>query len=179
MSITVIDNFIPDAEQYREAALKLDYRSYKFDHCTFHGIAVTALSGRFLGALIEAFPQFKPTLTFFRKSPLGQPEPNYIHTDIDMGKMSAILYLNENPPKEDGTLFWEHSATKTIGSTVPHLRSREGDSTEGWTLYRRVEAKFNRLLLFPSDYFHSRAIAENWGEGDDARLTQIAFGEWS
>lgn len=116
------------------------------------------------------------TLSFFRKSPLGQEEPHFIHTDIDMGDWSAILYLNPDPPEGDGTSFWTHTASGAIESLIPHERSEEGRTAIGWELRQHVQARFNRLVIFPSSFFHSRAIPENWGEGDEARLTQITFG---
>ncbi len=118
----------------------------------------------------------KPSLSFFRKSPLGQEEPHFIHTDIDMGDWSAILYLNPEPPEGDGTSFWMHKRTAAIQSFIPHERSEDGKSAINWERIQHVQAKFNRLVLFPSSFFHSRAIPENWGEGDEARLTQVTFG---
>ncbi len=39
-----------------------------------------------------------------------------------------------------------------------------------------MEARFNRLLLFVSDRFHSRSIHDNYGADEDARLVQVTFG---
>jgi hypothetical protein len=93
-----------------------------------------------------------------------------------MGEWTALIYLNPDPPLSDGTVFWRHLVTGAIESAIAHERSREGRTKEGWQRWNKVRAKFNRLLLFPATFFHSRAIAENWGEGDAARLTQVVFG---
>lgn len=175
--IKVIDNFLGEPESYRRDALALEFNSIHFENCSFHGIAMGGRSGELATRLCAEFPGIQPSLTFFRKSPLAQTEPHFIHTDIDMGEWSAILYLNQNPPDGDGTCFWTHRGTGAIGSFVPHERSSEGHYTEGWILREHVQAKFNRLLMFPSSYFHSRAIHENWGAGDAARLTQVTFGK--
>jgi hypothetical protein len=45
----------------------------------------------------------------------------------------------------------------------------------GWTETRLVLGRFNRLLIFDAALPHSRAIFENYGEGDDARLIQVIF----
>ena len=45
-----------------------------------------------------------------------------------------------------------------------------------WEEVSRVVAKFGRVLVFAADRFHSRAIPENYGSGDDARLVQVVFG---
>src|SRR5690348_9054526 len=165
--IKVLDDFLQNPEQYRREALKLEYRTYEFPECSFHGIALSPLTLTVTKKLAGAGLQ--PELSFFRKSPKGQIEPHFIHSDIDMGEWSAILYLNPNPPAEDGTAFWTHKATGAIESMIPHERSIEGRDPENFHLRRLVQAKFNRLLMFPSSYFHSRAIHENWGEGESAR----------
>lgn len=175
--ILVIDDVLEDPQGYRAEALMLPFRTYDFEHCVFHGIAVADTFGRLPQKIIGRFPDLEPTLTFFRKSPLGQIEPHFIHTDIDMGDWSAILYLNPAPPLGDGTSFWTHLATGTIESAVPHERSIEGNNPANFACRQTVQSKFNRLLMFPSSYFHSRNIHENWGDGDAARLTQVAFGK--
>jgi len=175
MQIHVFDSFLKDPEAYRREAMQLDYRTYDFPECTFHGIALSPLTIGVTGILETA--GLKPELSFFRKSPKGQTEPHFIHSDIDMGEWSAILYLNQNPPDGDGTAFWTHLATGTIGSLIPHERSTEGQDPANFEMRRIVPARFNRLLMFPSSYFHSRALHENWGTGEEARLTQVTFGK--
>lgn len=175
--VKVFDNFLLNIGEYTAHALKQGFRSYHFDHCSFHGISIVDIDSQVPAMLKEMYPGAEPTLSFFRKSPEGQVEPHYIHTDVDMGDWSAILYLNIDPPESDGTVFWKHRDTGAIESSIPHERSSEGLTQAGWQPWRRVEAKWNRLLVFPSRYFHSRSIQENWGIGDMARLTQVTFGK--
>ncbi len=173
--IQIFDGALSNPMAYREAALKLEFKTFDFGHCKFHGIAPAGLSCDFCQWLAVMFPELTPTLTFFRKSPLGQEEPHFIHTDVDMGQWSALLYLNPDPKGGDGTVFWTHK-TGVIGSYIPHERSEEGKVPDSWKLRELVGGAFNRVVLFPSSYFHSRAIHENWGDGDGARLVQVAFG---
>ena len=171
--VTIIDGALTDPMGYRNLALSREFLTYEFPHCRFHGIAiVNALPGEILAQLPGG-----SDLAFFRKSPAGQVEPHFIHTDIDMGDWSALLYLNPEPPEGDGTDFWTHNETDEVESITPHLRSKEGLDPSKWTLREHVEAKFNRLLIFPSSYYHSRAIFDNYGSGDDARLAQVVFGK--
>jgi hypothetical protein len=172
--IHVIDDLLQNPEAYRREVLSREFRSFEFPGCTFHGIALGEPQGGLTAALLRLF-HVEPSITFFRKSPKGQKEPHLIHTDIDMGDWSAVLYLNPDPAPGDGTDFWTHSGGD-IESSIPHERSEEGRLTDGWTLRHHVQAKFNRLVTFPSRYFHSRAIPENYGVGEDARLIQVAFG---
>lgn len=171
----VFDNFLADPDNYRYDALALEYKTYEFPEATFHGIA-TPTPSDVPAKLSAMFPHVMPTLSFFRRSPAGQVEPHFIHTDVDMGDWTALLYLNPEPPEGDGTAFWEHLATGATESAVPHEFSEAGRHPELWKQRFLVKAKFNRLLVFPSAMFHSRAIAENYGEGMGARLIQVVFG---
>lgn len=174
--IRIFDDVLPDPERYRDEALTAEFRTYDFEHCSFHGIA-TAVPPELLAWIRERYPKLEPTLTFCRRSPLNQAEPNDIHTDVDMGDWTALLYLNPIRPAADGTDFWRHKATDTISSVIPHERSIEGHDREAWILRQHVGAKFNRVLMFSSELFHSRAIVANYGAGENARLVQVVFGK--
>lgn len=151
----MIDDVLPDPHDYRKRALAQPFRDVTIGPDIFRGIApcediaVTSAAARFVGA--------EPVLTFFRKSPHGQIEPNYVHSDSEMGAFTGIYYMNPEPPPGDGTTFWEW------------------DDSEGWRQTMRVKAQFNRLLLFSTDQHHSRSIYNNYGEGDGARLIQVVF----
>lgn len=172
----VKDDFLPDPLTYVEEARCREYRSYDFEHCVFHGISVAAPDSIVPGLLRQIDASLDAKLTFIRRSPLNQVEPHFIHTDVDMGEWSALLYLNRTPPDGDGTSFWTHLATGEIGNPIPHLRSQEGQHQHGWKVREKVLAKFNRLVIFPSHYYHSRSIFDNWGDETEARLVQVAFG---
>lgn len=171
MSLRIMDNVLADPLGYRAMALALPFRTYTLGGSVFQGIAV---GGKPFETWIESkFPQLKCTVTFFRKSPLDQEEPNFIHTDEEMGDWTAILYLNQNPPAEDGTDFWTHKET---GKDFGREWLSEGNTVERWTLRKHVAAKLGRVVLFSAPLFHSRALAANYGEGEDARLIQVVFG---
>jgi hypothetical protein len=178
--VQVLDNVLPDPMAYRRAALGAEFKSIAIGQAVFHGIG---RNGDFsLPRWIEGqYPTLQSGVTFFRQSPLGQQEPNFIHTDLDMGEWTGILYLTPDPPAEDGTTFWRHRQTGEIGSVALTDEARleewfEWREPDKWEPWHRVQAVFNRLMLFPARYFHSRSIAANYGDGDDARLIQIVFG---
>ncbi len=174
--IRVFDNFVADPAAYRRAALGLEYRDFRSERGTFRGIAIPAPPD-VPARLMRMFPGLTPTLSFFRKSPEGQTEPHFIHTDTDMGEWTALLYLNPLPPTQDGTTFWIRMANGARESPVPGEYLDEGKTTDGWKPWRRVPARFNRLVIFPAAFFHSRSIEANWGAGDEARLAQVVFGK--
>lgn len=108
--IAVHDDVLPNPVSYRARALEQPYASVTLGPVTFHGIA-PAPSGDFAAWFVAAYPQYVPTVSFVRKSPAGQVEPNLIHTDADMGDLTALLYLTPDPPVDDGTSFWQHTAS--------------------------------------------------------------------
>jgi hypothetical protein len=179
-NVRVFDDVLADPDGYRALALSQPYDSYTLGAATFHGIS---FAPPLVSDLIRAECGFTPTLTFFRKSPKGQTEPHYIHSDRSMGDWTALLYLTPDPPKDDGTIFWE-SLTGDRADTSQTLEDyiasgAAWNDKSQWQPWYRVAAKFNRLVLFDAPYYHSRALVENYGEDAGARLVNVTFGSYS
>jgi GNAT superfamily N-acetyltransferase len=176
----VEDNVLPDWRAYRGAILAQPFADVEAGPgVVFHGIG--AVDAQVPEWIRSHYPALTPTMTFARQSPKGQIEPNFIHTDRDMGEWTGILYLNPDPVPEDGTTFWRHRATGAIASTAmtPADMALEMDAwrdLDQWEPWHTIAARPNRLALFPAGYFHSRALAENYGTGETARLVQVVFG---
>lgn len=178
--IYVIPAAISNPLGYRAEALKLEFGTVDVG-AQFHGIAFGSTDRLHL-IFKMLFPGLQPNLSFFRKSPEGQTEPNYIHTDCDMGEWTAIHYLTPDPPPDDGTTFWRHRPSGRIETTSGATSEDNLDETLAWRdraqwePWRTVPADFNTLVIFPATYYHSRAIEANYGTGDSARLIQVVFG---
>jgi hypothetical protein len=107
-----------------------------------------------------------------------------IHTDALMGSSYAwILYMSDAPDDdgEYGTAFFSHYAH---GKSFPYddvaennrLLAHDSHNLKKWKRYDICEMKRNRLLIFSSNYFHSRFPFKNWGTGkDDGRLVYVGF----
>jgi GNAT superfamily N-acetyltransferase len=184
-AIRVVDDVLPDFPAYVAGTRSQPFSSVEpSTGAVFHGIAA-AVSDALPQWIAARYPALTPTKTFVRRSPAGQAEPNFIHTDRDMGDWTAIAYLTEAPPAGDGTTFYRWArgaqATGAIASTATTgeallaewLAWRDGAQWERW---HTVPARPNRVVLFPACYFHSRAIPANYGAGDTARLIQVVFG---
>ncbi|HET8644055.1 MAG TPA: hypothetical protein VFO85_01125 [Vicinamibacteria bacterium] len=150
----VLDDVLPDPHAYRAQALAQEFRDVTLGPDTFRGIAPCPRGDVALAAAQAV--RAEPVMSFFRKSPAGQPEPNFVHTDEMMGLWTGVYYMTPEPPEGDGTTFYE----------------RDG---EGWREVARVSARFNRLVLFDSAVPHSRSLYDNYGRGDEARLIQVVF----
>jgi hypothetical protein len=179
--IHVLDGVFADPDAYRERALRGHFGDVSDRTVVFHGI--NTAPGPELPAFIESlFPKLTSQLTFFRQSPFGQKEPHVIHSDLSMGQWSAIYYMTPDPAPGDGTAFWERKADGARALAAPTTADYIKDAlTWGdlrlWAPWYVVPAVYNRLLMFDSRLFHSRA-RENYGQGDDARLIQVVFGEF-
>lgn len=180
-AIRVDDDVLPDFPAYVAGTRGQVFSSVEpSPGAVFHGIA-PAVSDALPQWIAARYPALTPTKTFVRQSPAGQAEPNFIHTDRDMGDWTAIAYLTEAPPDGDGTTFWRWRETGAIASTATTgealleewLAWRDGAQWERW---HTVPARPNRVVLFPACYFHSRALPANYGTGDTARLIQVVFG---
>lgn len=152
MNVLSLDNIIRDPKAYVEDILKYDFQDIADGERTFKNIQPRD-DDEFSRVLCTIFPNHSVKWNFIRKSPLNQEEPNFIHTDEMMGDLTAILYLNENAPENDGTTIYDDNKKPLC------------------VLY----SKFNRMIVFNSDAPHSRNIYENFGEGNEARMIQVIF----
>lgn len=154
MTIQVLDDVLPNPLAYLAEVKRLPFRDVMLGTDRFKGIALSRRGN--VDKAAEAETNAAAFLSFFRRSPEGQIEPNYVHSDEMMGRFTGIYYMNPQPADGDGTAFWE----------------KDGGE---WKMTRLVHAKFNRLLTFNADLHHSRALFNNYGEGDGARLIQVIF----
>lgn len=173
--LQVYDNVLGDPEDYRAWALAQPFETIVTADEHWHGMSV--LRDDTLSRIVaDRLAGAQTRLTFFRKSPRGQMEPNFIHSDEGMGQWTAILYLNPTPAEGDGTVFWRYKPDQSITGSA---RALDKDPSL-WEPWHSVPAKLGRLLIFDSTHYHSRAIEENYGETDaDARLIQVAFGAYA
>ncbi len=169
--LIVRDDVLPDAAAYRRWALTQPFQTFQTGDEVWQGIAPITEWTPLAAAIVAQVPGAIVDLTFFRRSPYQQPEPNFIHSDEGMASVSAILYLNPDPPPTDGTTFWRYKPTGAVAGSARDLEKAPGL----WEPWHHVEAKLGRLLIFDSWYFHSRALPDNYGNGETARLIQVAF----
>jgi hypothetical protein len=149
----ILDNVIESPKEYVADILKHGFQDVSDGENNFKGIQPRSYDDEFGLVVKKMFPNYVINWNFIRQSPLGQKEPNFIHTDEMMGDLTAILYLNEERPLKDGTTLYD----------------REGCAA------CIVSSAFNRMIVFDSGIPHSRNLMENFGEGDKARLIQVAF----
>ena len=147
-----LEPVVPDIEAYKKHVLSQEFQSWDFGGGqVFHNIA--KLGDTPFSKFVEAFlPAHEEVVHFARKSPLGQQEPNYIHSDDAHCDLTAILFLSTNP--SCGTILYEE---------------------DGITPSVTIHMKEGKAFIFSAATPHSRVLEENFGDGDDARLVEIIF----
>ncbi len=137
----------------------------------------------------------------FRISPAGSLARSDIHVDHGDSRVAyaGVLYLSLPEHCRGGTSFWRHRETGWARAPSPALarasrfgsvghfiqtqasgQSQPFDHLTGgrnqWDLLFEVPMRFNRLIVYRSDYFHS--VSEVFGQGlADGRLVQLFFFE--
>jgi hypothetical protein len=138
----------------------------------------------------------------FRLSPAGSLARSDIHSDVDQGiAYAGVLYLSLPEHCCGGTSFWSQRATgwtrRPDAAQLAASPWRNRDAFErslsargvggseherlaatrkDWELVFEVGMRFNRLIVYRSDYFH--AVSQVFGQGpQDARLVQLFFFE--
>tara|TARA_R110000822_G_scaffold35535_3_gene100133 strand:+ start:540 stop:1019 length:480 start_codon:yes stop_codon:yes gene_type:complete len=151
MNIGLYENVIVDVKSYKEDILKEGFEDILIGEDLFQNVKARGVD-ELVEFLFDKYPNYTPDLNFVRCSPWLQEEPNFIHTDEMMGDLTAILFLNEKPPEEDGTTLYYKGDKSCI-----------------------LKARFNRLIVFNSNLYHSRNIYDNYGHHINARLIQVVF----
>ena len=171
----VIDDFLPNAEELRERALKLNY-SLKGPYPGLNSVEKINIPG--LDEMVSrlVYQSVRPPWTknyshgSFRLALAKDDEPAKIH--IDQSHWSGILYLSRPEDCQGGTEFYRHLPTGTdhmpfteqgiaeLGySSFDDLREQilEKDALDRskWELTMVVPMRFNRLVLTQPQYWHT------------------------
>ncbi len=116
-------------------------------------------------------------LSFFRIATDQLDTDWRIHCDSiingDLPSRAIVLYMSDPGLEElNGTALWEH---KKLGFNMPYseLTSNSFDSLlindsndlQKWRLNTVIGYKKNRLVSYPSNYFHSKYPNKCWKEG--------------
>jgi hypothetical protein len=153
MNLIAFDDVLKEPKNYVSDIYYHGFQDVEDGLNVFQNIQLRDSNDDFAKFVSQLFPDYEVRFNFVRRSPLNQSEPNFIHTDEMMGDITCILYLNELSPVEDGTTIYDEDKNPLVV----------------------VYSKFNRMVAFNSDVFHSRNIFENFGHEQSARLIQVIF----
>lgn len=187
----VFDDAHPAIDLIRDEALKLDYTPREHEGKTYTGIG-TGFDPQLAPLIERAFGRvYLPKLEFFRLGlEKGTETTIWIHADISVrSEYAALLYCSRPTGPMQGTAFWRH---KEMGiDRVPDLAEpfkkqwsashgpkldSEGNDESKWDQTGLIGFKYNRLVIYPAAYFHSRFPRDTWGnKADEGRLLFCSF----
>tara|TARA_R110000822_G_C15198264_1_gene482101 strand:+ start:144 stop:719 length:576 start_codon:yes stop_codon:yes gene_type:complete len=115
-------------------------------------------------------------LSFFRESTDELDITWRIHSDLNIDGQkpdrAVVLYLSPREREElHGTALWEHHI---YGKALPEDISNEeydrmisvdAEDLDRWRLSSVLGYESNRLISYPSSYFHSKYPNKSWKEG--------------
>lgn len=151
-SFLLIDDLLDDVNAHVADVLSNDFIDVNDGVSTFKNIQ-DRKSDIVSESILPLFKDFDVAYNFVRRSPEGQEDPNFIHSDEMMGDLTCLLYLNEERPGEDGTTMYDEDETSKI----------------------IFKSKLNRMIIFDSLLKHSRNIFNNFGSDERSRLVQVIF----
>ncbi|QAY77854.1 DUF6445 family protein [Sphingosinicella sp. BN140058] len=188
--VLFVDDFYARPDDVREAALRLPFEKAPFfypgrvapvpaEDGALREVRRKVLelaNGEYLsrvpirkdGARIAAFDDLHTDFAVVDVHPDAlSPQQRKPHTDPVA--VFGLVYLSRAP--RGGTLFFEQTAGEPDGG-----RGYFSGSTAEYQLRGRIEAAFNRLVIYPGFIPHSAEIEGDWIKGDERfqapRLTQ-------
>ncbi len=178
-----IDDFHPVAKPIAAFAKTLTFGPQEWQGHTYKGIGLGYSPELFYETLaIWMGRTIKPALEYFRLGTKEDSATTYIHADSACAKFAAVWYLTEAPEGVvAGTAFWKHRATGKDSLSEEDYKNTEmlaGMDTDGadeskWQMVGLCGQKFNRLVVYPTNVFHSRYPQNAWG--NDAKDGRIVF----
>jgi len=189
--IQVLDEFLENPDAVRASALRSGFGTWRpnkgdIGADSYGGVNFVGDHGTPLRALARVAGPIIPTTVFFRVTNPGM-EHALIHSDREYGESTAILYLSQENPEPSGTAFYRHRETgMTEMPGLADLMARpEGFFTKirqqmldasdaDWEMYRFVEARYNRCLVFSGPLIHCRIPKTGFGSSaEDSRMVWV------
>lgn len=186
-TLSVIDDLLPrDAFlAWRDMARRLDYVTVQHprDGHEYRNVGPLPDGGWSLANTITDALGFPRPVTmkmeFLRLGEPGDGAGN-IHCDDGDADWASVYYLNTETELRQwpsGTAFWEHRWLRKdrlpdgIDRDVIDLVNADRTKIEAWDPLYQIPARENRMIVYPTNVFHSR-----WPlEPEAGRLVHVAF----
>lgn len=183
-TMRIVDNFLDEPMFVRNEVLQAGFYDKEYQGAMYHTIR-EGMSPEMTIKLAKLFGRdIEVQVAAFRQGKLNSPLHNVIHADNSCSEFASVLYLNKEPI--GGTAFWRHKetgwdampTTKELEDEGYTLESfgKEWHNLPSWELMSLCGAKFNRVVIYHSQAFHSRWPLNGFGDNDtNARLIHAAF----
>ena len=190
-NLQTLDDFLPFPEMYRQQALDEKFYDIRGPDGELYKNINVRPSYEFEGLLSERLGRkVKCSYSLLRVNFDGEMPNNAVHSDNGYDQFAAVLYLNKPGDCKGGTAFWTHKKYGwTKFPTLNQLRqtckkpekilnqlTADYNNGDAWKLDHVAEMKFNRMIVYPTQQWHSRYPWPAFGKTmEDARLIWITF----
>jgi hypothetical protein len=192
-SFVVVDDFYPDPQAVRRAALRLDYTEGEGPR-TFPGRTSSgrieppqfdAVASQLVGERIEGLQRPGAYHCHFRITLADETGRYHAHVDPSGLAWVGVIYLSLPEHCQGGTVFFRHralgldrtpheqSALTSLGvGSLAELLQRDGPDADAWEETMRLAMRFNRAIFYRPWLWHS--AGPGFGEvPENARLVQL------
>lgn len=193
--LTVVDDFLPDPDKWREYALSCDYYSdpdgkwpgeRSRDLRLIDTVLYNKLCVRFFSLFFDpkAHNLHFEVQANFQKIKRTQ-DVGWIHTD-NPSMASGIVYLNKNPNIENGTSLYKPKDIRTtnihldkkVDSYLGKISHQESlkyclENNDQYIETSRIGNQYNRLVAFDSSCYHGANLSDI--PESEERLTLVFF----
>jgi len=180
--IYLVDNFLP-ANLYNELVTYCDeFKEVKTPGKSFW---IKEVPKELTDYIVESLENFEGRkinciLSFLREAKEGQDNDWRIHNDtIIEGQQpdrAIVLFLKSSEDNVHGTAFWEHNDygytySSSDAKEFNRMLKEDANDRSKWKLNSIIGYRDNRLLSYPSEYFHSKYP----NEYKDQRIVLVMF----
>jgi hypothetical protein len=185
LHLLVVDDFLSEPHEYRDHALIKGFRdeTSPADGLSYKGVGKhvpwamkNEVESR-LAYLLQATIDTK--LMFFRLS-VENLSKRWIHVDPMYADNVCLIYLNEEYPKDAGTIMYEHPLIDVFqeGMQKEQIEAwdRDANHPERWMQSGIVPMKWNRASIYSTKIFHSPSPRNGFGQDEQTgRLVFCTF----
>tara|TARA_B110000305_G_C19064355_1_gene458593 strand:+ start:22 stop:594 length:573 start_codon:yes stop_codon:yes gene_type:complete len=165
--IYVEDNFLPSIVFESLLSYSNDFKEVKTPGKSFWVKELPGDLTKYITDKLEAIEgkKIKNILSFLREAKEGQDNDWRIHNDSiiegEQPDRAIVLYVKSSETELNGTAFWEHEDYKFayVKSDVEEFNrmlAEDSNDITKWKLNSVIGHRDNRLLSYPSEYFHSK-----------------------
>lgn len=124
-------------------------------------------------------PAFDPVLTFGRYSFKDTKPPHWAHSDFNIAKFLALIYLNDDDQAHfNGTVLLKHREFKFESHPESDFHKQillhHANSKEEWEITFECPGKYNRCLILNAALVHA-AMGAYGSDRNDGRLVISVF----
>lgn len=180
-SLLVVDDFLDDPISARTEAVRSPFVFHDGPDGGKYRVALVSPEDAIQRIEVALSSSVEEQFSFVRLDLKGELPYSYCHADKICASHAALLYLNLAPQCFGGTAFYRHKLglyemPDDADEKMCSLIGNDGRDPSKWDMSGFVGMRFNRLVVYPTNVFHSRYPHEAFGSGPaDGRLVWVSF----